>query len=319
MTVAGSNIFTMPNYANMRRWLSVASVSASQGLILTFVMALLVAAGWSADTRHKPVRAWDLRQFGYLNEGVGDYTDYTNVGFLSEDLLLVAINQRPFENPQPLFADTPDGILVLLDISNGKALRTAHMPMFKFLGSMAPVLEGRFLVLTLSEVQLCSTDFVCDRSFSTKGPLLVSSDRDKVVVGGNLMTPQVVLDSRTLAPVAEGGHEAVKISAERPRQYRRDGSFTESISSVDGQRFVLVENKQTLWNKLTNPLAGLGDPIYNSRRITVYDKRTEKELFTLQWDPRHKGGGATTEPALSPTGHRVAILGRGIVEVFEVP
>jgi hypothetical protein len=281
-------------------------------LIIIFVTGLLIASGWGADRQHKPVRAWDMRQFGYSIEA----RDCSTAGFLSEDLLLVAINQAPVYYPHPLFEETPDAILVLLDVRNGKAPRTTHVPMFKSDDSMAPVLGGYFVVLTLSEVKLCSVDFQCDRAFPTNGPLWLSSDHTKVVVGGNLMTPRVVLDSRTLAPVA--GEDPAKIPAEWQGRFRRDRSFVDSTSSVDGARLMRVETRQTRWSKITNPLAGLGDPPYNSRRISVYDKQTGKELFTLQRDPRHYGGGLTS-PALSPTGHRVALLRRGVVEVFEVP
>lgn len=263
--------------------------------------------------QHKALRAWDLRQFGYLSE----VRDYSTACFLSEDLLLVAINQAPFINPYPLFEETPDAILVLLDMRNEKALRTTHMPLFKSDDSVLPSLEGHFLVLTLSEVKLCSADLHCDRAFPTKGPLRLSSDHIKVVVGGNLMTPRVVLDSRTLAPVA--GEDSARIPTEWQRNFRPDDSFVDSISSVDGARMMHVETRQTRWSKITNPLAGLGERPYNSRKIRVYDKQTGKELFSLQWDPRHDWGGLTREPAFSPTGHRVALLRRGVVEVFEVP
>lgn len=131
------------------------------------------------------------------------------------------------------------------------------MPLFKFDDSVLPSLEGHFLVLTLSEVKLCSADFHCDRAFRTKGPLRLSSDHIKVVVGGNLMTPRVILDSRTLAPVA--GEDSARIATEWQRNFRPDDSFVDSISSVDGARMMRVETRQTRWSKITNPLAGLGD------------------------------------------------------------
>lgn len=281
--------------------------------LFVFILALLAATALAGETQHKPFRAWDLRQFGYL----GGVRDYSTVCFLSEDLLLVAINQAPAFNPYPLFEETPDATLVLLDIGGEKPLRTTHMPVFKSDDSVSSGLEGQFLVLTLSEVKLCSADFHCDRAFPTRGPLRLSSDHAKAVVGGNLMTPRVVLDSSSLAPLAS--EDSARIPGEWQRQFRSDDSFVDSISSVDDARVMRVETRQTRWSKITNPLAGLGERPYNSREIRVYDKQTGKVLFALRWDPRHDWGGLTREPALSPAGRKVALIRRGVVEVFDVP
>jgi hypothetical protein len=318
---SNSSTKTMRNQSNILLLLVVMSTSLSSQEVPTGPPPALVEqvmgerdkAKEDQVAQHKPLRAWDLRQFGYLS----DVRDYSTACFLSEDLLLVAINQALFIDPHPLFEETPDAILVLLDMRNEKALRTTHMALFKFDDSVLPSLEGHFLVLTLSEVKLCSSDFHCDRTFPTKGPLRLSSDHIKVVVGGNLMTPRVVLDSRTLAPVA--GEDSAKIPTEWQRDFRPGGSFVDSISSVNGARMMRVETRQTRWSKIIDPLAGLGDRPYNRRIIRVYDKQTRKELFSLQWDPRHDWGGLTREPAFSPTGHRVALLRRGVVEVFDLP
>lgn len=278
-------------------------------VLMFFVTALLVTGGSAAETGHKPKRTFDMRQYGYASEA----RDYSAVGFLSEDLLVVAINQAPNYYPHPLFEEKPDSTLVLLDVGNEKPPRVTRMPMFKFNDSMASASEGYFLVLTLSEVKLCSADFDCQRTFPTKGPIWLSSDRSKIVVGGNSMTPRVVLDSH-LVPIT--GQSPETIQAAWQEQTRPDGSYIGSTSSLDGARLMTVETRQTRWSKIKNPLAGLGEPPFNSQRVTVYDKQTGHELFALRWDPRR---GGTTRPALSPTGRRVALLRRGLLEVFEVP
>lgn len=167
-----------------------------------FVTGLFATSAFGANTRHNPQRVWDLRQYGYSNEA----RDYTTVSFLSEDLLLVAINHSPDGSPHPLFEETPDAILVLFDVSQEKPQKIAHMLISKSVVSDAvmPALGSNFLVQSLSEVKLCSADLLCDRAYATKGPLWLSADRAKVVVGGNLMTRRVVLDSRTLAPMPRG-------------------------------------------------------------------------------------------------------------------
>jgi len=281
--------------------------------VLVCVLTFYVAQGWGSEKQPKPIRTWDLRQYGYSTE----QAYYSVAGFLSENLLLVAINQRHISYPHPLSEDTPEATLVLFDMSNGVLLRKTRMPMLKANYSIAPVLEDQFLVLTSSEVKLCSAAFRCNQLFSTKGPLKVTRDRTRAVVGGNLMTQEVVLDLRTMAPATDTIQPAT--TSERCERHYRDGSFATCLSSVNDERLMVVEVKQTDWNKFTNPLAGFGDRPYNSQRITVYDKRSGAERFRLHWDPRKLGGSLTTLPALSPTGHEVALIRRGLLEVFEVP
>lgn len=284
-------------------------------VLTIFVTGLFAANAFGVHTRNNPQRVWDLRQYGYSSQA----RDYSTVGFLSEDLLLVAINQAPDDSPHPLFEETPDAILVLFDVSQEKPQKIAHMPMSKSVVSDAvmPALGGNFLVLSLSEVKLCSADLQCDRAYATKGPLWLSADRAKVVVGGNLMTKRVVLDSRTLAPMP--GEDPARVVTDWQEFSGRDGSFVDSISTVDGARVMQVETRQSRWSKITNPLGGLGSRPYDRRIIRVYDTQTGRELLTLRWDPRHDWGGMSRKPALSPNGHRVALLRRGVVEVFEVP
>jgi hypothetical protein len=282
--------------------------------VLFCVLALHVATSWGSEKEGKPIRTWDLRQFGYSRE----QADYSVAGFLSENLLLVAINQRPVTYPHPLFEDAPEATLVLFDVGTGVPLRRTRMPMSKSNYSIAPVLQDQFVVLTSSEVKLCSVDFQCNQSFSSKGPLKVTRDRTRAVVGGNLMTQEVVLDLRTMTPATEAIDEPAKTPEQCATHYR-GGSFATCLSSVNDERLMVVEVKQTGWNKFTNPLAGFGDRPYNSQRIIVYEKRTGAERFTLHWDPRKLGGSLTTLPALSPTGHEVALIRRGVLEVFDVP
>ena len=129
------------------------------------------------------------------------------------------------------------------------------------------------------------------------------------------MTQKVVLDSRTMAPLTESGDDPAKAPERCPMQHRGDTC----VSSVNDERLMVVEVKQTRWNKLLNPLAGFGDPPYNSLRTTVYEKRSGAERFTLEWDPRKVATSLTTMPALSTTRHRVALMRRGVLEVFDVP
>jgi hypothetical protein len=279
------------------------------------VLALGAEISWCAGPSHKPALQFDLTQFGYLKQKDGGPADYTTIGFLSEDLVLVAINQRFFHGVDPLFSDTPDSTVIVFDIVKRQAIRVAHMPLFKNSHAVAPVLNNHFLVLTLAEVKLCSIDVQCYRSFPTRGPLWVSWKRDKVVVGGNLRTPRFLLDSRTLTPVEDPNQDAVRIPTEQSPRFSPDRHTL--IWSADGERLMTSEEGYTSWNKLMNPLGGLGERPFNWRQVTVYDQQQRNELFRLHWDPRP--GWPSDDPAISPTGHRIAVNIRGMLEVFDVP
>jgi hypothetical protein len=203
-----------------------------------------------------------------------------------------------------------------MNIHQPESSRAEHMTLFKSPRSVAPALNNHFLVLTLSEVKLCSIDFRCDRSFPTRGPLWVSWRRDKVVVGGNLRTQQFVLDSEALTPLEDPNRDATRIPAEQTAEHASDGRVTQSIYSADESRLLTTERGHTRWNKLMNPLGGLGDWEYNYEQIVVYDKATKKELFRFRWDPRP--GWSSESVAISPTGHKIAIIIRGTLEVFDI-
>ena len=297
----------------MKDRLPFGRAAAYTGIVVIFSLVLIAPISSNTEKQYKSVHAWDLRRFGYSSEA----RDYSMVCFLSEDLLLVAINQAPMIYPHPLIEDTPEAVLVLFDVRNDQALRITRMPVLKAGDSVAWVPEEQFLVLSRSEVKLCSADFLCDRSFPTKGPFRLSSNHTRAVVGGNRGSPATFLDSRTLAVLA--GEDLAQISAEGHRHYNPDDSFVDSVSSADGARAMRVETKQSRWSKITNPLAALGERPFNIRKITVYEKQTGQVVFALQWDPRHDWGGLTRDPALSPAGHKVALLRRGVLEAFEIP
>jgi len=269
---------------------------------------------WCADSDRKPILRIDLTKLGFAKDVKG-LADYTTVGFLSDDLILVAINQRSFNDVDPLFADKPDSTIVIFDISERRAISVARMPLFKGPRAVAPALNKHFLTLTLSEVKLCSTDMQCDRSFPTRGPLWVSWKRDTVVVGGNMRTQRLLLDSQSLMPLEDVNQEAARISAEQEVAVGADHRRVESIANADGHRLMRSEASYTSWNKMMNPLGSLGDRPYNRQQVTVYDQLTSKEMFRLHWDPRP---GMPFTPAISPTGHRIAIIVDGTLEVLDI-
>jgi hypothetical protein len=65
-------------------------------LLALTVVAMGAATASGTDAIRKPMLRFNLGRFGYVGQGKDGPADYTAVGFLSEDLLLVAVNQRFF-------------------------------------------------------------------------------------------------------------------------------------------------------------------------------------------------------------------------------
>lgn len=91
---------------------------------------------------------------------------------------------------------------------------------------------------------------------------------------------------------------------------------TKIIPAKDGKRFCIDEIG---YDRFSLPsLLGYGDVPYHFESVRVLDTETGKQLFELRWDPRPYTGYMVM-PAISPSGHRLAIQRHGFVEVFEVP
>ena len=60
---------------------------------------------------------------------------------------------------------------------------------------------------------------------------------------------------------------------------------------------------------------------HKTRTVDIYrifDTHSGKEIFHFEWDPRPYLGDLVA-PALSPSGHKLAVMRSGYLEVFELP
>jgi hypothetical protein len=145
----------------------------------------------------------DLREFGYQFKGSNSvFADYTDLGFLSEDLVLISINQRGFGSVEPLSADTPNSTIVLFDLKRGSVLATGKMSVEKTSGSVQAVSGERFAVLNQEGLQFCDAMLKCGPPIGTPGPMFVSPQGQWVAVGGNGGSQQKVIDAESLKQVA---------------------------------------------------------------------------------------------------------------------
>src|SRR5262245_8087212 len=93
------------------------------------ILISILACSCSALAADVASARLDLRNFGYRLTGTaGVFEDYTDLSFISEDLLLISINQRGSGSVEPLFADGPDSTLVVFDVKRGSVTSTGKMP-----------------------------------------------------------------------------------------------------------------------------------------------------------------------------------------------
>lgn len=184
------------------------------GLItaMIFAAACLMAAG---DDSQKPLLTEDLRPFGFRdfhkNRNVSDYTE---IQFLSDDLLLVSINERVFaKSEEPLFSDQGAADLLLFNLHDGKLIKNTHYPIEKTDNAVQATENDHFVVLNQEGVHLCSPDLSCGPPFATKGPVIVVADGKELIVGGNARTEKLLLDSATLQIIKTPSPEELKTLA----------------------------------------------------------------------------------------------------------
>ena len=338
-----------------------------------FVTPLLVFINTSGASKNQvPVFHEDLRPYGFLSKPDATSVNYTDLNFLSNDLLLVSINVRQFGPVEPLFSDTPPSKLLLFDVSQRKLVRSTDLPIEKDSGSIRATRNGQFALLDRSGVRVCSIELLCGKAFATEGPLMVSPGGSRIVVGGNAQSEEKVLDSETLTETARfpwmisllvpgdngtlllksgavllkssGKPDQSITSVDWPAQFLNDGAIagfdadnvvvvkldgsilyripilksyqTHIVPSNSGFRFCIDEVGYARWSLPS--LLGYGDVPYHIERVRVIDTASGHQLFDMKWDPRPYVGHMVV-PALSPDGHRIAVIRHGTLDVFQIP
>jgi hypothetical protein len=129
-------------------------------LIRVFVLALSPLSAYGTE---KPIFSQDLRSLGYLISKNGQMiSDSSVVAFLSDELLLVAINQKEWMNAEPLNADSPLATLLLFDLAHHKVVQRTELAVAKAgRPAVIPIMNERFVVLNQSGLLPCSKDLKC--------------------------------------------------------------------------------------------------------------------------------------------------------------
>lgn len=337
------------------------------------------SAAFAADVASAKL---DLSRFGYRVTGsTSVFADYSDLTFLSDDLLVVSINQRSFGPVEPSFADTPESSIIVFDVRKASVTSTGKMAVEKASGSVQAISGERFAVLNEKGLQFCDRRFHCVAIGPAKGPMLVSPQGKRVIVGGNGLSAQTLVDTETLKQIAavdrsrEGfktitaipGDDAILVDrvnrkvirkpgmqdtpfniddegtfpefrflnekflagldhsasevaivgmdGERFRNYKVEKAWrTGFLSTASGMRFAIYEHGYTTLNSILNFLDIDDGRPENFQRVRVIDMSSGKEIFRLEWDPRPH----LIKPALSPSGHWLARVTGGVLEVFQV-
>jgi hypothetical protein len=93
-------------------------------------------------------------------------------------------------------------------------------------------------------------------------------------------------------------------------------SGTEIVPASSGSRFCIHQKAYKVWG---SKLSVSDD--HRTRDVDIYrifDTHSGRELFHFEWDPRPYLG-TVEAPAISPSGHRLAVIHIGYLEIVELP
>jgi hypothetical protein len=352
-----------------------------RALSFTALLAILtVAFACGKPSEPGPFFREDLHPFGFPTEAHGRIIgNFTDINFLSDDLVLVSVNNRAYGPVEDSLSDQPVSKLLLFDASRRTLLKATELPVEKDVGSVRATRNGEFVLLNESGLRLCSRELQCGPPVATRGPLFVSPGGTRIVVGGNSRTEQKLLDSASLTelehfswmnPSIIPGDSALLIRQDnklyirlpqKPDQRlpfggigvwpearflnsnsiadfesdkalavaKTDGTIlfrvpvnarwnvTGVSTAASGSRFCFHEAGYTTFNSILNFYDIESSRPFNFENVNVLSTDSGKSLLKLRRDPRPYVGYLST-PALSPDGHRLAVIHSGFLEVFEV-
>jgi hypothetical protein len=350
---------------------------------LFFAAVILVSLAVAAQKPSVPDRIFseDLHPFGYPQKLPHQMiADYTDLAFLSDDLILVSMNERSFANSvRPLDTDKPPSKLLLFDISQKALVRSSERAVEKFMGSVHATHDGSFVVLDQSGIRVCSKNLECDppSPIAGNGPMFVSPRGLRIMAGGNGQNEQKLLDADSLktlnhfafgqaampgdtAVLATRGKQLYLLRDDAPEKlldfrgggllldaqflsddvfatYENDRTFvgvdlgsairyrisillqwsgTDIVPAASGTRFCIHQQAY----KVRGSKLSVADS-HKTSQVDIYrifDTHSGKELFHFEWDPRPYIS-TLVAPAISPNGHRLAVIHSGNLEIFELP
>jgi hypothetical protein len=140
---------------------------------------------------------------------------------------------------------------------------------------------------------------------------------------GSYMSPEVrFLDDRTVIGIRIAGTNhakavAVRVDGKELYDIQMKGESANFFTSVSGTRFGMIEMYSTRLTTALHVLDWEGSPL-NRIKVRVFQIASGKQVFETDWGPGDYRG-ADILPALSPDGHRLALVRKGELQVYELP
>jgi hypothetical protein len=135
----------------------------------------------------QPIFTQGLEPFGFQTKPPSkgaDGRDLSSVSFLSDDLVLVAINKHKRPISYPLHATSQPATLLLFSLGENKLIRQEQKQMALFDGPIQATQDAHFLLPDGTGLRLCSAEFQCSEAAPLPGPVFVSPRGTRAVVGG---------------------------------------------------------------------------------------------------------------------------------------
>jgi hypothetical protein len=359
--------------------------------VFTSMALLCVETGCSSQGSQQAsplVATLDLRTLGYrfTTSGGSVAPNYTGLCFVSEDRVVVSINQIvDDEASHQLLAENSRGVVITVNAQTGRVLMKSSMPLEQYPSPIKPVLGWRLAVWNHQGLQLCSENMQCGAPIPGPGPFSVSPRGSTIVFGefsrsaikvltvDNFLSKVAQYDEPDdfFGPAVIPGDGALLVArsstkfaiqrqgkADKLMDFDKGGSFGVSsflndeifaylrhssseaiVADLDGRelhrykldkvhraaflpaaggnRFGIYEYGYTFWNSVFNftDLDDTRPP--NFQRVRVIDLASREEIGRVEWNPL-QGSRYIVQPCLSPSGHRLARIKQGVLEILQV-
>lgn len=194
----------------------------------------------------KPIFRHDLRPFGYPTESLGRIVgNYSDVSFLSNDLVLVTVNTTTFAADDTSPSDLPESKLLLFDLSQRGAPTATEMPVRKAKDSVQSAGNGSFVLVNQAGVQICSRDLQCGAAVRSGGPLFLSPRGTRIAAGRR---EQKVLEGTTLQVLHEfGANEPRVVPGDNALLYGQQEKLYVKFDDQPEPQFVLDTGSTGVW------------------------------------------------------------------------
>ena len=188
----------------------------SVAFIIAGVAACLTLILGCRALQPKPAFRVDLRAYGYPTETLGRIVgNYTDIAFLSNNLLLVAVNTKTYGTEEPdadeFPPDEPDARLLVFDLSRRGLVKEGEFPATKASDSIQALGENRFVLLSHAGLHICASDLECGTLVKTHGPIFVSPGGNVIAAGGRGHSDQILVNAATLQEVQHFPANAPKV------------------------------------------------------------------------------------------------------------